>query len=1050
MRYRRRGLACRTPAMNRARILLACLFAVLLSSACSASDALIKPGRGYAVIDSEHLHVLVPAHQVEALKPFVARAEVIYVTLAHDAGYHIHDRLTLLLSDDTEDHNGFSTVTPFPIIDIDLAPATQPSFIFTGEGELERTLTHELTHHLSNDRQFNGFRRVLEAIFGRILPNDVISLIFAYLSTPAHQTMPSFWHEGCAQWAETVYAPAGSPWGGRGRDSLTHMVWRLDAASPEGIPKPADWRITYQRWPFGTRTYLYGMAYLRYLDGAYGDKASIWQLIERQEHRWAFCFDGAPEPMLGKSHGTMIAEAREALAREQAEQLHILASQPITATKRLTPDDSRVSSPAWTRDGKLFAAYDDPFDRPYFSTIATAKDGGADIHKTGWSAYAMGEARSLADGTLVFNETPVGTNPWSRSHVVIVTPDGDRCMLDGKRMLQPDVRKIVDDGKAGFSAYQVTAVRLLPAARQEIVLAAYTHSHGWFSADKNSDWVRVPTEGTPWSPSFRPGHDEMSWVETDAKGSRLVLAPLMDASKRTVLAEVAGRIIHPAWTADGERVFMCSDVSGVCNAYVVDAAHPSDLLPVTNVIGGVIACVPSPDGKELALIDFDTHGPYLARIANDPTTWPKQVPRIELPFPAPVKRAGDRRWAIADHHPAGPATTAGADQGGDHPTADDGAGRLGADVPVFSLPPDRGDPAKLTTHRYHGVLEIRPLFWTPTSLVVPEGGYGVIGAAADKLFTHEIVASFGSGIVDGRAVGLAGYTYGGWPLDISVVGWRSQLLYNDLVVDALARTHDYGEQLTDGEARIGYGLEGFRRRHQAYVAAGYADHRSIRRTEDIYRTLPLISRPPFIGREQYVEATVAYDDSTFFPTSYTREDGDEFAVSWRHSGFGGHKDGDRILGRGTKVITVWPSQSHQIVLGGIVGWSEGDRWLQGEFAVGGAMGTTLPRGYPKTVAVGDYLLAGSGAYRLPIWRPFEGFSTSPFAFRQLVLEGFYDVAKVSPNRIGGQGTWFRSVGGELHAQWEVWYALFNPGLGVAQQLDGDKDLSAYLTLDFGW
>jgi hypothetical protein len=173
-------------------------------------------------------------------------------------------------------------------------------------------------------------------------------------------------------------------------------------------------------------------------------------------------------------------------------------------------------------------------------------------------------------------------------------------------------------------------------------------------------------------------------------------------------------------------------------------------------------------------------------------------------------------------------------------------------------------------------------------------------------------------------------------------------------------------------------------------------------------------------------------------------------MTWRHSGYGGEKESDRLTARGVGVITVWPSQSHQLVLQGLLGWSRGQRYLQGEFAIGGLNGAALPRGYLDTVAVGNYLEGYSVAYRLPVWRPFYGFSTSPFGFRQVVLEGFFDAAKASVDRIGGVGQWYRSYGGQLNGQWEVFDALIAPGIGVAQQLDGEKNLEAYFMLDAGW
>jgi hypothetical protein len=1060
--------------------LLIALAATALPATAGASDEPYAPGRGFAVIDTEHIHALVPSGEAEALRPFVARAEVIYVAMARDAGYVIRRPLPILMSDDAETHNGFSTVTPFPLVNIVLAPATQESPIFTGSGELERTLTHELTHHLSNDRSF-GFRHALEEVFGRIVPDEPLSLLFAYLSTPAHQTMPTFWHEGCAQWAETVYAPAGQVWQGRGKDSLTHMVWRLAAASPEGMPQPPDWRITYQRWPYGTQTYVWGLAYLRYLDGAYRSRATIWQLIEAQEHRWAFAFNGGPEDILGKSHLELISEARAALMQEQILQLARLRSQPTTTTVRLTPPDARVAAPAWTRDGELFAALDERTVDSEYAVVhrdpgglwahlqAWRHDSYPTIAYTGYDAHGLGGARSLPDGTIVFGAVPNQDDPYARTRVHILTPAGDDLTLHAHRVQQPDVAHHGD-------GWRVIALHLLPAAAQEIVVID-VDAHG-----RNEKMRALATRDIPWSPAFRPqpgaaadgakpavadGPREACWVETDPNGSRLVLAPLAAPDQRTVLASVRGRIIHPAWSADGARVFFCADHTGVANAWCVDAAKPGALIPVTNTIGGIIACVPSPDGRELAVIDHDLHGPYLARIANDPAQWPKTVPVIQLAFPAPV----GTRWVENVAHGAAPVDADGAPARADAPAPraadlrrDAGDGRVvadagpadaaladGGDAPVFALPADRGDPAATTVHPYHGIEEIRPLYWTPTTLAVPEGGFGIIGAAGDTLSTHSLVASIGSGPVDGRFIGFAGYTYSGWKIELGTLAWQSQRLYNRLVTDTTGDVFDYDEIVDTGEARAGWGLSGSERRYQLYVGAGVAEHKPIAAKAREYAHVVLNSLPPLYGQDRYVEVTAAYSDSRFFPTSYTDEDGNILSATYRHSGFGGKKDGDQVAAIGNRVITVWPAQSHQLVIGGMLGWSRGDRFLQGEFTIGGINAlTTLPRGYLTVQAAGNYEIGGSAAYRLPPARIFSGWSTSPLVLRQLVLEGFYDAAKVSSDRIDGDGHWYRSAGAELHTNVEIWTVPLDPGLGLAHRFDGPRGEALYFTLIYGW
>ncbi len=1025
-----------------------------LLSACAAlpaSEAFIRPGRRLAIIDTAHLRVFVPREQAEELRPLVGRAERIYVEMAHQAGYQIRNRLNVLLSDDLDVHNGFSTVIPVPLVQVELAPAPPASAIFAGEDHVERTLVHEFAHHLSNDRN-HGYRRVLERIFGRVLPVDPLSLILVYFQIPPHVTMPAFWHEGLAQWAETEYADPTSAWAGRGRDSLTHMVWRLDAASGT-IPGVDRWRLTYHRWPYGSEAYIYGIAYLRYLAGAYGDIARPWTLVDAQARQWPFAFTSGSEEALGKSHVRLIGEARLELLAEQNRQLAILRSQSVTTTTRLTPRDTIVGPPAWTRDGKLFAAWNGPYDRPHF--VVVESDG--DVDHSFRSAYLSSPARSLPDGTLVWAESPVETNPWRRSRVIVRGPDDTFAhALPGERLIEPDVRR----AGRGLDAL---AIRLGDAGHQQLVALAPNQDH----------WNVVATVGRPWSPAWRPGHEELCWVETDTDGSRLVLAPVADPSRRTVLASVRGRILHPCWSADGARLYCCADHTGVANAYVIELGAaapaaattdavtdesqvraraageppapgadakatpaPERLIALTNSIGGIVACVPSFDGKRLALVEHDRSGPYLTIVANDPATRPGTVPSITLAWPMPLSRR-----AIAPE-----ITSAAEDE--DAVAEKDRRERITAVQARPSGPLATGAAETAEPRSYHGIANLRPLFWTPTTLPVPDGGYGAIGFAADPIYSHILVASAGVSPSGATPVGLLGYAYGGWPVDIAVLGWQSERTYNDLLLAASGNDYDLVERVANAEVRVGSGLAGFRRRFQTWLGVGISDTRIVDSAAEKYEDEVIISREPFRGNERYVEGVLAYDDATFFPTSYAPENGLVGGVTVRHSEFEDGSERDRITARANGAISTWPALGQQLVLGAVVGASNGRSTLQGSFSVGGVLGQGLPRGYTQIEAVGDHFAGYSVAYRAPVYRPFKGFGSSPWAHRQVVLEGFYDAAKVSNDRVLGDGEWFRSAGGELHDSWEFYGILLQPGIGVAQQLDGDEDTVAYLAIDF--
>ena len=966
------------------------LLAALAGNAAAAED-MFKPNVRYSTYRGPGIEVHVPSAHADALRPLAERAVALYARMAADAGYTPTRTLHLVLSDDEDMHNGFSTVVPFPLVNVQLGPTRPESGLFAGADEPFRTMVHEFGHDLSNDRN-HGWRGVLEAVFGRVMPSEPLSLGVFLLSTPNHVLSPGFWHEGVAQWAETAYADPTSAWGGRGRDSLNHMLWRLDAAAG-GVPPADEWRLAYERWPYGNRAYLYGLAYTRWLSGAFGDRRGLWRVVEDQGRlATPFAFVAGAEGSLGWNHDRLIPRARTALQLEQEEALAALRTQPVTVVPRLTPRQWRVAAPAWRDDGTLVHAGDSPTAQPHL--YVSGADGS---DRCGASAWLLGNVRRIDGEHLVYADADIGGDRWQRSRVRILRQSGAVLReLDHDRLIQPDARRQGED-------FEVLAIRLEGAGAQSLVRIPVA-----------GEAVAIASEGRPWSPAFRPGHDDLCWVETDKTGSRLVVDDLAGGARR-VLWAVRGRILHPVWAPDGTAIFCASDVSGVANGWRVPLT--GEPRPVSNVIGGVLAVVPSPDGRRLAVLDHDAEGPYIGIIPLDETAWPTQLPRLDLPWPAPVARAELGPEAVGDDR---------------------------ADPRPVGLEPSPLPAAE----PYSGLAGLRPYYWTPTTLVVPEGGFGAVAVAHDPLMTHTVIASAGVGYHEHSPVGLFAWTYQGWNPDLGFIAKRAENGYDQQVVASDFNFYDYSETVDTVEGRIGYGLGGYGRRWQVWLAAGLDDYESVESAEDDYAGLTTFGPKPFEGSERYVEAVLAYDDSMLFPTSYAREDGAQLAASYRV----GDERGSRAIAIGSYALSVIPDWNHQIVVAGQLGWSDGPVDLQGRFGIGGNRAIGVPRGYPQTMVRGRTLEALSGAYRLPLWQPFAGLGTTPWVTRQVVVEGFYDTARVS-DRLGdpeNAGDWYRSAGGEVHLEIEFWLARFSPGLGVARQIDGLEDTVTYFALDFRW
>ena len=955
------------------------LLAVVCAASLPAVDGLVVAGQRYAVIDAVHLRAYVPATIATDLAPTVRLADDLYGLLIRRCGRPPDHRLVLVLDDRGDLHNGFNVQVPYPLVSLNLASPRPEDLVFTGPAYLERTLLHEFTHQLANDRN-HGVRGVLEQIVGRVIPADPLSLLVFYLSTPAHQTMPAFWQEGLAQWVETVCSDPASPWSGRGRDPLVHMHYRLDALAGS-VPEVGDWRLTHEVWPYGNQAYLYGLAYARHLAAAGCD---LWELVDHQARRWPFFFNGAPKPLLGASHARLISQARAALVAEQVRQIAALRSQPVTTARRLTPGDHQVGAPAWLPDGRLACALAGPRRT---ARIVLVDDAG-NIERTGLPGHAAFGVRSLIDGSLLYHDLD--------RHGAVTARWRDAAGSDhplGAHLLQSDAQVV------GTGA-RLAAIRFHRIGRQDLVIAE--------GADPGHPgvWTTLAVEGQPWSPAWRPGHRQLAWVEAVREGSRLVLADPSRPEARRELVSVRGRILHPAWSADGRRLFYGADHTGVANAWCIeigDDGVAAEARPVTNTLGGVISCVPSPDGTSLAIVDHDRHGPFLAIISADRATWPERLPVITHDFPA---------------DPIG-------------------------------LPPAEAAPPLPDPVPYRGWATIRPRFWSPSLAVAPGGGYGIVGLATDDLQTHVLSTGLGVGPVEGEVVGHAAWAYGGWPLDIAGVASRAEATWYDQLVTQGGIRDDYTETILRGEIRVGRGILGLERRAFAWLSAGAADHDAVDPIDNYGR------RPPVAGAEWFAGAALGYDDTTFFPDGYARSSGITALATWTSSVF---PESDRRRDVATldagAAIPVIPAWNHQIVLRGSVGWSDGDEILQDAFMIGGLFGNGWPRGYFNEEAYGRNRLAWGVSYQAPVWRPFLGVGSSPLVLRQVFIEGFFEAAKVSDDRPGGDrgygglpAEWYRSVGAMGRFSMEFWGNLLQPGVGVARQLDGEED--TLLLIDLG-
>jgi hypothetical protein len=501
-------------------------------------------------------------------------------------------------------------------------------------------------------------------------------------------------------------------------------------------------------------------------------------------------------------------------------------------------------------------------------------------------------------------------------------------------------------------------------------------------------------DALPWSP-FLASDGRVVWVERAATSSRLVAATPPTLGDRRILWEVPGVLLRPVAVPGG--VLVCSDHTGVFNAWRV-ALDGGAAVALTNTLGGVIAAVPSPDGTRLAVIDHDHDGPFLGL--------------MPMPEGGPVAELG----------------------------------------PIPRPPPQPREEAArgvaVTTSRGDGFHDLGWIGITPTSqasvggdtnLVGDPSGTGIQALFGDPMQRSRLLIGMGFGD-ENEAIGVIRYSSMHLaPVTGAIEGHRHTSTYGEI----LPGGEDYHETITGGRLEIGTMLG-------LGLAVGADRHRPLEERDRLRSLASPI--PAFAGNDHYVEAIAGIDTRTEYPLSVGPENGLALRVEFRHSGLGGDLDRNRALADLEGTVSVWPEAGHQLVARTLWGWSDGDSTLQGAFATGGETVTSLPilRGYPDVEAVGSHAAGWSVAYRLPLWRPEFGVGTQPWFLRQFVLEGFADAAKVSADHAYGDGRWYRSAGGQLSFDMELWKLRIAPGVVVARQIDGDEETHVSFALGGGF
>lgn len=561
-------------------------------------------------------HFTVHYHQGEE------RAARRLAALAEDVRTRLEARLRLkapahthvVLVDQTDSANGWTSPVPYPLIEISLVPPSPASTLGQHDDWQRLVFTHEYAHAMHID-QVGGLMRGIRWIFGRQEAS------FPNLAVPAWQI------EGIATWAEG----AGAGLGRVHAADVAAITRARSATSPPGLGLLGGGLVD---WPWGYGPYFYGGQFYEYLAALGGDE-SVGELARQTARRPPYFGGGAFEQVYGASASSLWREFLN--ARSSADTS--LTEDVVDVGRRLTTQGYLATAPRFAPGSAMPGASNED------ATILVSR-----ITPHGFAAIweidpRQPESRKVVDrydgeGLAVYGDWLVYDRlefdgPVARFSDLWATRRGDGRtvrLTRGARMSDPDVSP---DGGSLAAVVSEGGDRALVVHRLERAVDGVPRIVGaaaWRVAEPGCVFA------TPrWSPDARTIAAVRHCV------GRLPGVVLISPGSRSVMPVAprdGARDVTPTWTPDGRWLIFASDRDRTW----AFALYGVSLVPETGAAGEAHLLLRARGGATWPTVDASgSRVAYLSATAGGldlfvaPLALPTATATVgEAPAPAPV------------------------------------------------------------------------------------------------------------------------------------------------------------------------------------------------------------------------------------------------------------------------------------------------------------------------------------------------------------------------------------------------------------------------------
>ncbi len=531
-----------------------------LALVCSASWAGVihDSSLTWYTLSSPHFHLHYHDGLEDSARQAIAIAERVHDKLVPLLNWEPREPIDMVLTDEIDLANGFTT--PFPANHIELWLTPFDDGLLDFSAWLESLITHEYTHLLHLDA-VAGPPAKSRQIFGRNPYTLAFPAIF----------QPTWVLEGIATYVETDKSRGV----GRVQSSYFDMLMRMEV---ENGVRSINWANQPTAvWPSGTVAYLYGSEFMAFVADKYGeDKLFEWitryrnYLIPwRINHNARRVFNGKPLAVLWD-------EFKNWLSLRYQPQLNAVTKAGMVEGDAISQSGYSTNWPRTLPDGTVYYVREDGHSRATLMQLApgakeakalleVASDARIDVHPQRGIVIAQFEFHNNARLQYDLYRYDPKTGDYerltkhSRYRFATWTVDGENLVAARNEAGKFRVDLLKADGefiRTLWEATQGEIVSTLNASptQRKVVSTLWTEAEGWQLAELSIDdgrWnVLTHDTATPLHPTYTPDGNSIVF-SADYDGIYDVRRFETWNGKMTTLTRVRGGAFYPMVANDG-------------------------------------------------------------------------------------------------------------------------------------------------------------------------------------------------------------------------------------------------------------------------------------------------------------------------------------------------------------------------------------------------------------------------------------------------------------------------------------------------------------------